>query len=358
MKTAIVHEWVSARAGSEKVFERLAQIYPDADLYCLTKTPGVELDLGTRPVHTTWLDNSLLRRHRSVTLPLMPIAWQGLLRGDYDRVIVSHHAFANCVLAGTDASTFSYVHTPARYVYRFADEPRGQNPLLRPVQKVLSNIDRRAAQRVGSIAANSREVQTRIEDVWNRQSTVIHPPVDTDYFAAKSGTEKDHGFLLGFSRWISYKRLDHVIDIAAKAGLPAVIAGRGPEGPRLREKAAAAPVDVRIVQSPSDEELRELYRTARALVFPAYEDFGIIPVECMAAGTPVIGADIGGTRDTIVHGTSGYVVPASAGVEEWADAAIAAGKLDADDCRRVAAKFHPKAFDQKIRDWVAKSESN
>lgn len=352
MKTAVVHEWVSARAGSEKVFERLAQIYPDADLYCLTKTPGVELNLGGRQVETTWLDNKFFRSHRMSSLPLMPIAWQGLLQGEYDRIVVSHHAFANSVLKNTQAKTYSYVHTPARYVHRFADEPRGQNPTLRPVQKILKNIDRRAAQRVGAIAANSREVQSRIRRVWGRDSTVIHPPVDTEYFASVGTERSDQGFLLGFSRWISYKRLDHVIDVAAKAGLPAVIAGRGPDAQRLREKAASANVDVTIVESPSDAELRDLYRTARALVFPAYEDFGIIPVECMATGTPVIGANVGGTTDTIVDGVSGYLVPADAGVEVWADAAVAAKKLDPDACRNVARKFHPSRFDQQIRDWV------
>lgn len=352
MKTAVVHEWVSARAGSEKVFERIANLYPEADLYCLTQTPGVKLDLGNRKVTTTWLDRSLFRERRSLSLPLMPLAWRNLLDGDYDRVIVSHHAFANCVASNSRARSFSYVHTPARYVYRFGDEPRGRSAVLRPIQQLLSRVDRAAARGVDQFAANSTEVQTRIGDVWNRSARVIHPPVETEYFGHGPKVAQRKDFLLGFSRWISYKKLDHVIDVAAKAGLPAVIAGRGPDADLLRAKAQSASVDVTIVESPSDEELRELYQTARALVFPAYEDFGIIPVECMAAGTPVIGADVGGTTDTVVDGVSGFLVPHDAAIETWADAAVSASGLSGDDCRRIAHNFRPEIFDSRIQEWV------
>ena len=351
-----MHEWVAARAGSEKVFEALASMWPDADLFALSVDPGVHLELQGRIVKTTFLDTPALRDRRSLTLPLMPLAWRAIGRRGYDVVISSHHAFAaSNRLAAEGGANLAYVHSPARYIWTPELDGRGGSPLHAPVRAALKRVDRGYVDRLTGIAANSRAVADRIAAFWHREAEVVHPPVDTEFFTPGQDDEVEvdvpEKFLLGFGRWIPYKNLDTVIRVAEQAGMPAVIAGRGPQKEQLAELARAAKVPVAMIESPSQEQVRELYRRAAALVFPTNEDFGLIPVEAMACGTPVLALNAGGARETVVDGETGALADGS-DLQSYSDALPRALAASAVACRRRAEGFRTAEFARRARSWV------
>lgn len=353
MRIALVHEWVAGRTGSERVFEALAEMFPTADLWALSAADDHGLDLGGRRLRTTVLDRPVLRDRRALTLPLMPAVWRTLRSDRYDLVISSHHAFSAHNRLGADTVHLSYVHTPARYVWTPDLDGRGGNPLLTPVRFGLQVVDRMGIRGVDSFAANSRETAERINEFWHRPATVIHPPVEVETFtpAANPVPPAEREYILGFSRLIPYKRLDLVIAAGEAAGVPVVIAGRGPEADTLRAQAAKASVPVRIVEGPDDGELVELYRGARCVVFPAYEDFGIVPLEAQACGTPVVALRAGGSLDTVVHGVTGELVAAQ-DPRLLAAASTRAASLDPAACRAHAETFRIEQFREKVNAWV------
>jgi len=362
-RIALAHEWLHARAGSEKVFEALAAIFPDADLYALTDTLGDALATQGRPVTTTFLARTpVLRHRRDLALPLMPLAWRTVTSRGYDLVVTSSHACAKGFRPGREALHLCYCYTPMRYVWDPNDRRRGVHRLagLGP-RAVLRRWDRRSAGWVDSFAAISTAVQERIQRYYGRASTVIHPPVDTRFYTpAPDGPAADGvpagPFVLACSRFIPYKRLDLAILAAADIGVPVVIAGSGPDETALRRAAAGAGVPVTFEISPSDARLRDLYRGAAAFVFPALEDFGIVAVEAQACGTPVVALNHGGARDTVVDGVTGALVDA----QDVAAFAKGLGRaLELNDpaaCVERAAAFSPEAFEGKVRAWVADAE--
>jgi glycosyltransferase involved in cell wall biosynthesis len=356
-RVAIVHEWIDARDGSVKTFEQIAAAIPTADLYALTREPEVRIDTGGRPIRTTWLDRASLRSRRGITLPLMPLAWRTTRRAErYGVVLTSHHAFAQSNRLAGDGRHLVYVHSPARYVWTPELDGRGANPALAPARAALRAIDRAAVRRVDAYAANSTEVAERIKRFWGRESTVIAPPVDTSFYGEPARESPSREFLLGAGRWVPYKNLHLVIGVGERLGLPVKIAGQGPERERIRAAAERARVPVEIIEAPDDEQLRTLYRNAAALVFPAIEDFGIIPVEAQAAGTPVAALGIGGSRDTVVDGVTGKLSPTT----DLADLAAAAGAaigLSASDCRANAARFTAERFRAEIVEWTKQQTS-
>jgi glycosyltransferase involved in cell wall biosynthesis len=206
-----------------------------------------------------------------------------------------------------------------------------------------------------SIAANRKAVAERIERFWGRSANVIHPPTNTDFF--RPGRDDavtvnvPYNFLLGFGRWIPYKNMDVVIRIAEKVGVPAVIAGRGPDKYRLVALAAAATVPVKIIESPSSDEVRELYRRADALLFPTFEDFGLVPVEAMACGTPVIALNRGGAAETVIDGRTGALVEEH-DVGAYAAAVPTAVSASARACRARAEEFSSSSFTNHVREWT------
>ncbi len=351
-RIAVVHEWVNAYAGSEQVFEALARIFPTADLFALSRNPAIELDLGERAVRTTWLDRPVLRDRRGLTLPAMPSAWWGLGRGDYDVVLSSHHAFAHANrLAAAHGVHLAYVHSPARYLWSPEIDARGGSSLLTPARAVLRAVDRRASARVTDYAANSSAVAERIRRFWDREARVIHPPVRVEYFGERASEEPSRDYVFGFGRWIPYKNLHLVIEAAGIAGIPVKIAGRGPDARRIRAAEAAASVPVEIIESPDDERLRSLYANARCLVFPTVEDFGIVPVEAQAAGTPVVAPAAGGALDTVRNGVTGVLTQDSS-PGELARGILGCSTLSGEECRRNAQRFGRRRFEQAILDWT------
>jgi glycosyltransferase involved in cell wall biosynthesis len=354
LKIAVVHEWIGARAGSEQVFESIADSIPHADLYALSWDPKIPLNTRGRKITTTCLDTRLLRNRRGLTLPMMPFAWSALGADDYDVVISSHHAFAHSNRLTSKGIHLGYVYTPARYVWTPEIDPRGSSRWLTPARRVLQRADLAASKKVTDYAAISSAVQQRIEQAWGRRSRVIHPPVQVEYFAEGRPASPQGDYVLGIGRWIKYKRLDLVIQAADLAGVPVKIAGRGPERACIEAAAAVAKVPVQLIESPSDEELRELYQNARCLLFPTFEDFGMVPVEAMAAGTPVVAVALGGALDTVEHGTTGLLAQ-SADPAELAELIGRVGELDRDACAKAAQRFSAGRFQAEIHDWIAQA---
>ncbi|MDY1005545.1 glycosyltransferase [Curtobacterium sp. CFBP9011] len=364
MPGLIAHEWVAAHGGSENVAEAMSAVFPDAAIQTLwsdapERFPG-------RTVHESWLAKTPLRRHKALALPFMSSAWTRVDTAPYDFVLASSHVFAHHV-GGRDAmgSTpkFAYIHTPMRTVYAADQDSRGAGLLVKASASLVRTFDRRFVNGGVQYAANSDYIRRRIAQVWHQEARVLHPPVDTTFATAEPvGLEAGErellaslpeGFLLGASRFVPYKRLDLVIATAEQLKRPVVIAGRGPELPALRAQADAATVPVWVVVGPSDAMLRELYRRASVFVFPAVEDFGIMPLEAMAVGTPVVVGAEGGAREG-VEAVSGGVVSPSVEPVAFADAVRRAERLDTRNVAgHVEEQFGTERFARELRRWVS-----
>ena len=349
---ALVHEWMASRAGSEKTFEKMSQTLPNADLYALTVDESVPFQtVGT--VRPTVLQRvPVLRDRRGLALPIMPVAWRFPPPSRYDVVITSSHAFAR-YFPTRGAVHLSYVYTPLRYAWLPGIDGRAAGMLSAPARALLRWLDRRSTHGVSSFAAISTVVQQRIERFYERSAKVVFPPVDIDFFRpAMSDAGGD--YVLGISRWIPYKRLDLALRVADKVGLPAVIAGSGPQSSSLRRLAEGLRIPVRFEESPDDTRLRQLYQDARVVIFPAEEDFGIVAVEAQACGTPVVALARGGSLDTVRDGVTGVLVE-SQDVDEFAEGVEAALKLSTSPAlyRAHVDQFSHDAFVGGFTDWIA-----
>jgi glycosyltransferase involved in cell wall biosynthesis len=354
---ALVHEWFAVTGGSENVFVAINEVLPQAKAFVLWRDAAAHRGAEFRE---SWLARTPLRHAKPLALPVMPLTWRTLTREDFDVVLSSSHAFAHTVKMGSAAHTkyLSYIHSPARYVWSPDFDGRGSNGLLTLPRKALQAVDVRLSRHVHSYAANSVEVQSRLRRFWNRDSRVIHPPVDVAYFADAPAHQRvqNRDYLLGAGRWIPYKNFDLIIEIANTAGMSLVIAGSGPEEAALRRAAERASVPVTFEHRPTRERLRELYWGAKALLFPAHEDFGIIPVEAQACGTPVLGVRRGGLLETVIDGRTGFLLESS-DPARYAAALRHLGELDHDQIRAHAWGFSNNVFKARIAAWVTEDAS-
>ncbi|GIF00499.1 glycosyltransferase [Paractinoplanes rishiriensis] len=352
-KVAMVHEWFGATGGSEAVFLAIADLLPHAERLVLWADEGVPTE--QLRLSQSWMSRTPLKQSKALALPAMPLVWRTLTNRKFDVVISSSHAFAHTVKLGDPAHTrhLSYIHSPARYVWSPDFDGRGSHPALKVPRKMLQAADLRLSRHVHAYAANSREVQGRIKRFWNRDSVVVNPPVDTAYFgnAPQADQYQSRDYLLGIGRWIPYKNFDLIVEIADAAGLPLVIAGSGPEEERLRKLAATKQVHIHFEVRPERDRLRQLYWGARALLFPAHEDFGIIPVEAQACGTPVLGLRRGGLLETVVDGETGFLLD---GLDPapYAAALHRLGELSRYRIQQHAGGFSADRFADRIARWI------
>lgn len=367
MSGALVHEWLAKRGGSENVVVELARLFPDARITALWDDAPERFDAGR--VSETWLAGTPLRNHKALALPFMPTTWRHLGVSDAEWILCSSHLFAHHARfsgPARNARKYVYTHTPARYIWTPELDARGDGVVARTASRTLQKLDHRRAQEAHAIASNSAFVARRVERAWGRESIVIYPPVsvrsyadDAQAFLTAEESATLGGlpetFILGASRFVTYKRLDVAIEAGVAADLPVVIAGEGPDEPRLRAIAAAYPGRVTFVSRPSAAMLNQLYRRALVYVFPSVEDFGIMPVEAMATGTPVLANAVGGAAESVLHGETGAHLESfdrsalRVGVDLAAGAAAAA-------CTARAWKFDVAVFDQHITEWIGASE--
>ena len=355
IRAAVAQEWIASRAGSEKVFERIASLVPDANLFALTHGPQVrDRDEWTRD------PDDLPRPGVLSSAPPRCLCrscrWRGGLF-DAERTSTSsspRHMRSLGELAGASpkATHLCYVHSPMRYAWEREIDPRTRSKANALPAAVLRRLDGRTVAGVDGFAANSLETRDRIRRHYERDSEIIHPPVDTAYFGNAQRSPED--YLLAFGRFIQYKRFDLAIAVAERVGTPLVIAGSGPLEDELRLAATDARVPVRIVIRPSDADLLQLFAGARALLFPGIEDFGIVPVEAQAAGVPIIGPRLGGLRDSVDDGITG-VLTDDQSVDSLAKGVeVALGEqLGGAACQQWADRFRPERFDRQLLDWIA-----
>jgi glycosyltransferase involved in cell wall biosynthesis len=344
-RVAIVHERFTEIAGSEQVVAQLAAQWPAATVFAaICRAEAVPRAMSRIP-QSTWLNGcySLMGgRSYAPLIPLIPGAFRGLDLREFDVVVVSHHAFATQAAFATDAPVIAYVHSPARWAWdrslRVGEAGgRAGAAVLTGLSRQARRGEVAAVQRIGRVIANSTAVAKRIARCWKRDAVVVHPPVDVDGFTPDPSVEREDFFLLA-GRLVPYKRPDLAIMAARQAGIPIVVAGDGRSLDYCRQLAGH---DVTFVGRVPHEELLNLHRRARALLMPGVEDFGIVPVEAMATGTPVIALGAGGALDTVVPEMTGMLVPPGSD-RDVVDGFAAAMKT-----------FDPSAYDRSlIRQWA------
>lgn len=363
MAGVLVHEWIAQAGGSENVLEVMADAYPDADILCLWNDSVGRFDPVR--VHETWIAKTPLRRSKALALPFLPFTWRNRANKDYDWALISSHLFAHHArFDGPDIPRYAYIHSPARYIWTPEFDARGGSLPIRLLGAAFKPVDRKRAHEGTAYAANSEFVRERIASTWGVDSRVIHPPVDVagiqsraDWAGHASSQEQQilaslpAEFVLGASRFIPYKRLDLVIRAGELLGLPVVLAGKGPELERLRAIAGTAKVPVHFVLAPSGPLLWSLYQRASLYVFPAIEDFGIMPVEAMAAGAPVLAWGLGGTLETVDDGVTGAFVDFDS-VDDIASGAHRAMATAPEARRAHARRFDTERFVDSIHSWV------
>lgn len=357
----IVHEWVERWGGAERVLDAMMDAFPDAGVRVLWNDTPV---FDGREVTESWIARTSLRRNKVLALPAMLPTWRMPSSGNPEWMLVSSHLFAHHIKARPGTHKLVYAHTPARYIWEPERDHRGDSTMARMASRVLKPIDRRRAAEATSIAVNSRYTGERVARAWEQPSRVIYPPVDTKTLVATDDWRRDltdheqrqldalpETFLLGASRMVDYKRLDRVMQIGAQVKVPVVIAGTGPSHVALRSSAAASGAEVTFIIAPSDAMLRALYAHALAYVFPAVEDFGIMPVEAMACGTPVIANSVGGVRESI-EAVGGGVTCEIERWNDWDELLHQATSLDAAAFRQRTQMFSRERFVAQLQDWV------
>lgn len=309
MKVAIVHDWLTGLRGGERCLLAFLKLYPDADIFTLLHVPGTTTEeIDSRIKQSSFI--SFLPKAASYyryLLPFYPLAARQLDLREYDLVISLSHAAAKNVRINKESKHICYCFTPMRYIWDQAGSYFGKlTPFLWPVIKVLRIWDKRGSQGVDQFVAISRFIAARIRCYYKREAEVIFPPVATGWISPLESYEKGAAFLYA-GALVPYKRPDLVVKAFNRLDEELWIVGSGPEEEYLRTIASG---NIKFFGKVSDAKLAEAYRRCRALIFPGKEDFGMIPVECMAAGRPVIARQAGGASETVLG-----VMPVQGAVE-------------------------------------------
>jgi glycosyltransferase involved in cell wall biosynthesis len=352
-----VHDWLTGMRGGEKVLEVFGELFPAADLYTLVHVPGsTSATIERRRIVTSAIQRlpKAARFYRQY-LPLFPIAIERFDLDGYDLVLSVSHCAAKSVVVTGRARHLCYCLTPMRYAWDqfdayFGPERVGRRTsrLLRPVLAAMARWDRATAGRVHRYLAISQHVARRIALYYNRQSAIVHPPVDTAFYTPDH-TPVGSRFLV-VSALVPYKRVELAVAAARLAGVPLTIVGDGPERERL---SALAGDGIELLGRLTDEEIRRLYRTSVATILPGEEDFGIVPVEAQACGRPVVALGRGGALDTVRDGETGVLVDEPT-PEALADGLrrTAARSWDAARIRAHAERFSRDVFRQRINEVI------
>ncbi|MCQ4085231.1 glycosyltransferase family 4 protein [Saccharibacillus sp. JS10] len=365
MKVAIIHDWLTSYAGSEKVLEQMIELFPEAELYSLVDFMP-EKDRGFlrgKKVHTSFIQKlPLAKKQYRQYLPFMPLAIEQFDLSSYDLILSSSHAVAKGVITGPDQLHISYVHSPIRYAWDMQPQYLKESGLEKGLKGAMAKLilsrirmwDYRTSNGVDHFVANSQFIANRIWKVYRREASVIYPPVNVSAFTAQ---EQKEDFYLTASRMVPYKKMDMIA--AAFAQMPdkkLVIIGDGPDMEKVRKYESP---NIQILGYQPDHVLVDHMQRAQAFVFAAEEDFGITPVEAQACGTPVIAYGKGGALETV----KGLEEVAPTGVfyhTQTTDALIEAvqrfevekAKILPANCRKNAMRFSPEVFKQNLQTHI------
>jgi len=365
MKTAIVCDWLVTPGGAEKVLSQLLHCYPAADLFAVVDfvTPEKREFLHGKSVKTTFIQSLPFAntRYRHY-LPFMPLAIEQLDMSAYDLVISSSHAVAKGVITGPNQLHISYVHSPMRYAWDLQHQYLRETGLHKKLSGWLARYylhklrlwDARTAAGVDHFIANSQFIARRIEKTYRREASVIYPCIDSSRFTA--GHEKE-SFYLTASRLVPYKRMDLIVDaFRAMPEKKLVVIGDGPEFSKIKKKAGS---NVELLGYQPDEVLISYLQKARAFIFAAEEDFGLMPVEAQACGTPVIAYGKGGALETVKdlsHSKATGLFFSEQSTEEIVKAVnffeANANHFRVEHCVENAQRFSPQAFQTAFKKFV------
>ncbi len=356
MKVAIVHDWLVTNAGAEKVLRSIINIYPDAEIFSLVDFLSPEerdIIIDGKKVHTSFIQKlPYAKKHFRNYLPLFPKAIESFDLSAYDLIISSSWAVAKGVKKTPDQLHITYCHSPMRYIWDQADQYlKGAKGLIAKLFiNYLRKWDLKSASNVDFFIANSHHIAEKIKRIYNRDAEVIYPPVDVDKFEV---SEYKEDYYVTASRMVPYKRLDLIIE--AFNEMPdknLIVIGSGPEKEKLISKASS---NIKIIGHQDTDKLKVYMQKAKAFVFAAEEDFGIIVVEAMACGTPVIAWNYGGTGESVIDGETGILF-----AEQTKDSIIAAvkkfegisGNFNPELIRKHSKNFSRTKFENNIKNFV------
>lgn len=310
-KVALVHDWLTGMRGGEKCLEVFCDLFPTAELFTLIHFPGtVSPKIESHKIYTSFLQKMpYLKNHYRNYLPLMPKAIESFQLQNYDLVISLSHCVAKGCKVSNKTVHVSYCLTPMRYVWDQFDQyfGRGQSgwmssKLMKYLRRPLQNWDVQSSKNVTYFIAISNFIKERISNCYGRKSTVIYPPADTSFYTPSLTVKKMADYFLIVSALVPYKRVDLAVEAFNRSGLPLKIVGIGPMEKRLK---CLAKSNVEFLGWRDNAEIKTLYQGCRGLIFTSEEDFGIVPVEAMACGKPVIAFGKGGALETVIEGKTG-----------------------------------------------------
>lgn len=352
MKVALVHDWLSTLGGSEQVLSALCEIFPEAPIftsvYNQENLPQFkDTEVITSPVNKL----PFAKKRPQFYLPFLPRVFENFDLSHFDLVISNCHCVSKGVMVKPEALHICYCHTPIRYAWMPWIDPRLSGSFIKT--QIAHNLriwDFQAAQRVNQFVANSKNVAGRIKKYYRRDAQVIYPPVKTSMFEPVDSLNKLGDYYLFVGRLVSYKKPDLVIEAFNKLGLPLKIIGSGPDLNRLRKLAKK---NIEFLGNLSHEELKNYYSRTLGFIFPVEEDFGIVPVEAMASGRPVVAYKKGGATETVVEGVTGeFFEEQSVGSLLKVLKRFDPTQYDPNKIRSRAREFDEAVFKKKFLDYV------
>lgn len=359
MKIAITHDYLNQYGGAERWLEAVHEIWPDAPIYTSIYAEEKMRGWGFKSQGMKIVSSYMQKLPLLNVLPryyftlFYPFAFRSFNFNDYDVVLSSASYAAKDIRKPKGTIHISYIHTPPRFLYGYDQETNVSRMNL--LEKILSKVwkiylrkrDQKSSKSIDYFIANSTTVKSRIREVYGREAVVIYPPVETSRFA---GETTDKGYFLIVSRLGEYKKVDLVVKAFNELGLPLKVVGDGPQLSYLKEIAQS---NVEVLGRLPDQETVELLLSCRGFIFPTEEDFGIAPVEAMAAGKPVLAFGRGGATETVIDGKTGTFFK-----EQTVESLVTAVKIFdpnkylPEDCRARAREFDKEIFKDKISSFV------
>ena len=352
-KIALVHDFLYTYGGAERVLSAFHRLYPEAPIYTMLAEPEiVRKHFPNATIITSSLQRSPLRRKPQLLLATMPRTIEEFDFSGFDTVLSSSGAFSHGVITGPDTRHVCYCHSPMRYVWDWHAEYLREKGVTTPLRRwfaetVLSNIrvwDAVAAKRPDVWMANSATVQKRIKKFYGVESTVIYPPIDTDFFTPQE--VKQGNYAVTASRLSAYKKIDEMIVACTKFGLPLRVIGDGEDRKRLEKMGSP---NVQFLGRLSEEDKRREIARAKLFLFAAEDDFGIAPLEALSLGVPVVALARGGALEYVQDGKNGRLFEPGGLGKALADFNIS---MDAAQIRETALPFGMARFDEQIRNIV------